>query len=192
MHLKENAAKWWQAYKITHKNIAWQTFCDTIQAEFGSDDYRTAITELIALKQTGSVEEYTAKFQALQFDFNMHSCQYDDLYFASQYVEGLKDEIRAAVEPQVPTTVNRAMVIAKIQQRMLERNKLKHQRHTITNRGQPTKPENKAATTYGNLWRDKQLRDYRRANNLCFHCGEKLSLVILKSAPKETSHTSML
>jgi len=23
------------------------------------------------------------------------------------------------------------------------------------------------------LWRDKQLRDYRKANNLCFSCGEK-------------------
>lgn len=23
------------------------------------------------------------------------------------------------------------------------------------------------------MWRDKQLRDYRKANNLCYHCGEK-------------------
>ena len=36
MHLEENAAKWWQSYKITHKKTSWQTFCDTIQAEFGS------------------------------------------------------------------------------------------------------------------------------------------------------------
>lgn len=33
--------------------------------------------------------------------------------------------------------------------------------------------ENKPATTYGNLWRDRQLWDYRKANNLCFHYGEK-------------------
>lgn len=31
----------------------------------------------------------------------------------------------------------------------------------------------KTPSIYGNLWRDKQLRDYRKANNLCYHCGEK-------------------
>jgi hypothetical protein len=35
------------------------------------------------------------------------------------------------------------------------------------------KPEAKPATPYANLWRDKQLRDYRKANNLCYSCGEK-------------------
>lgn len=25
----------------------------------------------------------------------------------------------------------------------------------------------------GDFWRDHQLRDYRRANNLCFRCGDK-------------------
>lgn len=45
------------------------------KTEFGSDDHRTAITELSALKQTGIVEEYTTQFQSLQFDINMHSCQ---------------------------------------------------------------------------------------------------------------------
>jgi hypothetical protein len=25
----------------------------------------------------------------------------------------------------------------------------------------------------GDLWKDRQLHDYRRANNLCFKCGEK-------------------
>jgi hypothetical protein len=24
------------------------------------------------------------------------------------------------------------------------------------------------------LWRDKQLRDYRKANNLYYHCGDKV------------------
>jgi hypothetical protein len=25
----------------------------------------------------------------------------------------------------------------------------------------------------GNMWKDMQLRDYRKANGLCFKCGEK-------------------
>jgi hypothetical protein len=71
------------------------------------------------------VEDYTTDFQALQYDITMHNCHYDEVFFASTYVAGLKDEIKAVVEPHVPVTVNRAVVIAKIQQRTLERNKTK-------------------------------------------------------------------
>lgn len=104
MHLEGNAAKWLQAYKQKHELGSWKTFCKAVETKFGSEDYRTSITELLALKQNGTVEEYTAEFQSLQFDITMHNSQYDDLFFASKYVSGLKDEIRAMVEPQVPIT----------------------------------------------------------------------------------------
>lgn len=103
----------------------------------------------------------------------MHSGKYDDLFFASQYVAGLKDEIRATVEPQVPVKVERATLIAKIQQRVLDRGKQKYQKAAPPTRPHQPKSDSKPATNYGNLWRDKQLRDYRKANNLCFLCGEK-------------------
>jgi hypothetical protein len=56
----------------------------------------------------------------------MHNCHYDELFFATTYVQGLKKEIMATVEPHVPMTVERASVIARIQQRTLERNKNKY------------------------------------------------------------------
>lgn len=80
MHLEGNAAKWWQTYKQQHNKITWLSFCLAFEQEFGADDYRTTLTELIALKQTGTVEDYTTQFQALQFDITMHSCYYDDLF----------------------------------------------------------------------------------------------------------------
>lgn len=86
-----------------------------IEQEFGYDDYRIALTDLITLKRTGTIGEYTTQFQALQFDIIMHNCHYDDLFFTSHYISGLKDEIRAVVEPYMPTTVNRASIIARIQ-----------------------------------------------------------------------------
>jgi len=57
----------------------------------------------------------------------MHGSSYDPLFIATHYVRGLKDDIRAVVEPQVPTTMERAAVIARIQQKVLERSKLKYQ-----------------------------------------------------------------
>jgi len=55
----------------------------------------------------------------------MHNCHYDAIFFASTYVAGLRDDIKAVVEIHLPKTVDRAVVIAKIQQRTLERNKAK-------------------------------------------------------------------
>ena len=87
-----------------------QFFAD-VQEQFGSDDYRWAISELLVFKQTSTVEDYTNQFLSLQYDVTMHSCNYDALFFATQYVRGLREDIRAVVEPQVPTTVERAVVI---------------------------------------------------------------------------------
>lgn len=41
---------------------AWKNFCEVIQEKFGADVYRNAINELLSLKQTGTVEEYTTAF----------------------------------------------------------------------------------------------------------------------------------
>lgn len=120
MHMEDNAAKWWQAYKQLHDKITWKSLCQAVQDQFGADDYRTALTKLIALKQSGTVEDYTTQFQALQYDITMHSCNYDDLFFTTHYINGLKDEIRAAVEPQLPPTVARAAIIARIQQKLVD------------------------------------------------------------------------
>lgn len=99
MHLQDNAAMWWEAYKLSNPTVNWTTFAQDIEFKFGSDDYRTALAELIELKQTGSVDDYTITFQALQYKITMHSAKHDELYFAMQYVAGLRDDIKAIVEP---------------------------------------------------------------------------------------------
>lgn len=66
----------------------------------------------------------------------MHSGNYDKLFFATKYVEGLRDDIKATVEPHVPTTVDKVAIIAKIQQRTLERAKSKFSRNTTLSKVQ--------------------------------------------------------
>jgi len=173
MHLQENAAKWWQTYKLQHSNVTWSTFSAALQTTFGPDDHWYALNELMDLKQTDTVEDYTTRFKSLQFDVTLHGCSYDDMFFATHYIRGLREDIRAVVEPQRPTTVETAMVIAKIQQKVIERSKVKSQLRPPNSRTQQPKLEAKPPSIYGNLWRDKQLRDYRKANNLCYGCGEK-------------------
>jgi hypothetical protein len=38
---------------------------------------------------------------------------------------------------------------------------------------QPPRGDAKPPQSASTLWRDRQLRDYRKANGLCYNCGEK-------------------
>ena len=174
IHLEGNAAKWYQAYKQNHTFKNWSHFCSVVEEEFGSDDFRSALNDLLELKQQGQVEEYTTQFQSRQYQVNMHNSQYDDIFYTTQYMRGLKDELRGTVEAQMPTTVLKASIIAKIQQGVLERAKAKQTKHHYQQRTyQPQRQDIKPHPQAPSLWRDRQLRDYRKANGLCYSCGEK-------------------
>ena len=86
-----------------------------VEEEFGADDFRTAMNDLLDLKQSGTVAEYTTQFQALQFVVTMQNPNYDDMFFTPHYIRGLKEEIRGKVESQMPTTMHKASIIAKVQ-----------------------------------------------------------------------------
>jgi len=172
LHLKGNAARWYQAFKQKNAFKSWTHFCHVIQQEFGSDDFRSSMTDLLEIKQTGLVEDYTTQFQALQYAVTMHNANYDEMFFTQHYVKGLKEEIRGMVEAQMPTTVLKASTLAKVQQKVIDRGKTKYTRAPYQAR---TPHYNRLDTKIqtSNLWNDRQLRDYRKANGLCFHCGEK-------------------
>ena len=67
----------------------------------------------------------------------------------------------------------RASMIARIKQRTLERNKIKYNRTVPPQKHAVNKGDTPQQQPNYNLHRIRQLRDYRRANNLCFACGEK-------------------
>ena len=174
IHLKDNAARWYQAFKQKHTFRSWTHFCHEIEKEFGADDFRSSMTELLQLKQTGSVEEYTTQFQNLQYGVTMHNANYDDMFFTQHYIMGLREDIRGMVEAQMPTTVLTASTLAKVQQKVLERSKTKafkppYQPRAYNQQKTDARPQQHSS----NLWQDRQLRDYRRNNGLCFYCGDK-------------------
>jgi len=132
------------------------------------------MTELLQLKQIGSVEEYTTQFQNLQYGVTMHNANYDDMFFTQHYIMGLREDIRGMVEAQMPTTVLTASTLAKVQQKVLERSKTKafkppYQPRAYNQQKTDARPQQHSS----NLWQDRQLRDYRRNNGLCFYCGDK-------------------
>jgi hypothetical protein len=74
--------------------------------------------------------------------------------------------------------VKRAILLALVQQELLAEAKPWAYRQQPQHKPEPVVPRadvTRQAAKIGNgdLWRDRQLRDYRKANNLCFRCGEK-------------------
>ncbi|KAJ1265605.1 hypothetical protein BS78_08G089100 [Paspalum vaginatum] len=187
MHFKDNAAKWLQAYKQTHKLQNLSTFCKDVELKFGADDYRNALSELLALEQTESVEAYTSAFQTLQYDICMHNSTYDDLFFTSKYISGLKDSIRGMVEAQVPSTVEQASRIAKIQQKILEKQKEKANKPAWTPKANNGvgRPEPKSAHLSTTFWRDRQFKGLQKSSWSMFHCGDKFELGHMETCVKK-------
>jgi hypothetical protein len=115
MHMEKNAAKWVQVQKRKYGLGTWEEFMDAVDAKFGAYDYIHALNDLLELKQTTTVEEYATQFENLQFQVEMHKNGYDAVFFITQFTRGLKPEVFAAVQSQLPETMERAVMLAKIQ-----------------------------------------------------------------------------
>jgi hypothetical protein len=176
MHMEENAAKWVQVQKRKYGLGNWDQFMEAVEAKFGAFDYIHALNELLELKQTDSVEEYATAFENLQFQVEMHNSGYDTMFFVTQFTRGLKPEIFAAVQSQLPDTMERAVMIARVQQQLLERQKYKphrqYQSQKYSNTGGFAKQDNKQFSLPYTMSKERQKRDYCKANNLCFYCAE--------------------
>jgi hypothetical protein len=106
-------------------------------------------------------------------------------WFVSQFVFGLKDEIRAAVRLQAPASIVRAASLAKIQEEEAEhiwprsRPGAPTKHPPVASAGTVTtaivKPDWPQKQGSNDFNRERQLRDYRKANGLCFKCGDKFS-----------------
>jgi hypothetical protein len=97
--MEANAAKWLQVYKLRNGLGTWSDFVVAIEEKFGAYDYRQAIQDLLQLRQEGTVEEYTQEFEVVQFQVFMFNTGFDDLFFTSHYINGLKEKLRSAVQP---------------------------------------------------------------------------------------------
>jgi hypothetical protein len=61
--MDDNATKWMHVYNMKGGLGDWPTFVAVVEAKFEAYDYRKAIQDLLSLKQEGTVEEYTKKFE---------------------------------------------------------------------------------------------------------------------------------
>ena len=62
------------------------------------------------------------------FLLTMHNSALGEMFFTTQFLKGLKPELGNVVQSQVPKIVERAMLLAKIQQQVVDKGKSKWSR----------------------------------------------------------------
>jgi hypothetical protein len=174
IHMSGLAAHWFQTFKMDHGFQQWDKFASVVISKFETDTHRAKIMELLSLKQTGGVEEYRRDFKHLLYHIRLYDNTLSNAMLTTQFLLGLKEELRSVVELQLPDSVAKAVVLTANQEKLLEKNQRRpskgfnHRVHSGVH-----KSDSRSSVTLGDLWKARQLREHRRANGLCFKCGDK-------------------
>lgn len=186
LNMDENSSKWYQMYKLTNGVSTWSEFIKVVEQQFGSFEYRDAMVELVSLYQEGALEDYISAFVNLQYQITMYNTGMDQIYFVTQFIKGLKPELRFGVQSQVPETMQRAIMLARVQQQIADSKPSKATKYQQFSKfsTQSTKSDVRSNTSTSSLWKERQLRDFRKANGLCMYCGDKFDAAHAASCSK--------
>lgn len=120
----------------------WESFRESVLAEFDVNVHRETIKALLLLKQKGNVEEYKREFLQLVYQIKLYEPAVSDTFLVTRFILGLKEEVQGAVEIQFLVTIAAAAAFATVQEATLARHKTsKFQYKTALNKSDP-----KAAT----------------------------------------------
>jgi hypothetical protein len=86
--------------------------CFGYYKEFEVNTHRIKTMEPLNLRQTGSVEEYKNQFDQLVYHILLYDNNISETILVSQFLMGLKDDLRLAVEMHLPYSVSRAANIS--------------------------------------------------------------------------------
>jgi hypothetical protein len=193
MHFVGNAALWLQSYEAEHDVDGWEDLCVAVHEKFGRNKHTKYLQALERCKQTQTVEKYYQKFESIRHQVLVHNKHYDEAYFVTKFLNGLRSDIRKAIRLHNPRTVDAALTLAETQEELLDEDrpynntrarmdsKNRFSRTGFPGKGilsynpegsdrkQEEQPTNKAP------WNDKlkSLKAQRRERGECFKCGEK-------------------
>jgi hypothetical protein len=169
LHMVGRASHWYQSYKHSASNHTWEHFVVVVSQEIKRNTHRVKTMALLNLRQTGSMEDYMNQFDQLLYHIRLYDGSISETMLVSQFLLGLKDDLRQSVEMHLPTLVVQAATLTAILEHLNDKQKPHPKKFTST------RSDSKGSFNASELWKARQLRKYRRANNLCFKCGEKYS-----------------
>uniref|UniRef100_A0ACD5TFA2 Uncharacterized protein n=1 Tax=Avena sativa TaxID=4498 RepID=A0ACD5TFA2_AVESA len=198
MYFMDDALSWLQATEAHLHFPVWKDFAENICAQFGRTEFQHYLRLFNRLQQTGTVVEYTSKFNSLMHNLTAHHNSWDPSFFVTHYIDGLQRDIRAAVVLHRPIDLATAVDLAILQEEVLDSYRRDTRRMDFYSgaraiprtahplppplgpRGNPPpvpKTEERRAMEVQRPQPQEDkiaaLRAYHRARGLCFICGER-------------------
>ena len=150
MHLEGRALHWHQFYANANGGLAklqWSGYLDELRRRFGKSEFSDPMSELVSLRQTGTVEEYYEQFLSL-----LNALQLSPDYALSIFTSNLKTEVGKTIRLFFLKTITHAFNLAK-QLESLNTSTL--QKPYIPYKTPPPTPPN--ITTTNQSWKPSQL-----------------------------------
>ncbi|XP_071680355.1 uncharacterized protein [Lolium perenne] len=190
--------QWTNAHGVARD---WDDFVSMVCAKFGRREFEQLLRQFSRLRQMGTVAEYAVQFNTAMNCLLAHHRSWDPLYFVTQFVDGLRADIRVVVMVQQPKDLDSAVSLALLQEEAMELTREatrvssghgpfpKAQTRTALPLPPPPVGRPPGLATPSSRVEDKRgvasnqmpstddkvraLRAYRRARGECFDCGEK-------------------
>jgi hypothetical protein len=134
-----------------------------------------------------TLENYVGEFDQARYMASMLNPLLDEMFFVTQFIYGLKLEIQGVVQMHQPDTVDKAVLLAQMQQEVLDKSRPKGVRqgnvakqYPISNRGEGRVQQTvEIYLERGNSGNTVELMDF------VMHVERNLSLATFSNVPKE-------
>jgi hypothetical protein len=191
MHFSGAGKRWLSSIEDQLEGLSWSDFTSQLLLRFARDEHELLLHRLFQIRQIGSVIEYIDQFVALVDDLKAYAKHPDPLYYTQRFIDGLRDDIKAVLLVQRPSSLDTACVLAQLQEEALGLNKRPTRRFDTAPAPKPAwlgalaLPLPATKQTDGDLKRQptvgpttaedkfRALRASRRAQGLCIRCGAK-------------------
>jgi len=201
VHFTHSAGRWLPSVQNQLKTCSWSQFCQLVLGRFGHDQHALLVRQLLSIRQTATVLEYVEQFSGLVDQLAAYEGAPDPLHYTMCFIDGLRDELKAAVLIQRPSDLDTAYVLASLQEEVTtpsrKRDSRRHDFIYPHKQDVPAPlplpapprltrpPDDKRAPeagrgsdadssrSAGERW--SSLKAYRRAQGLCQYCAKKWS-----------------
>jgi hypothetical protein len=106
------------------------------------------------------------------YHIRLYEQSLSETVMTSQFLLGLKEELRQHVQMLLPESVAKVVVLASIQEQLLATAKNTPTFYSGKVASSTPKQEHRIPSAQSDLWQARKLKD-RRQNGLCFKCGER-------------------
>ncbi|KAL2230686.1 UNVERIFIED_CONTAM: Transposon Ty3-G Gag-Pol polyprotein [Sesamum indicum] len=177
VYLQGKAELWYQRYTEKEETPSWDDLVRDILERFEDLDYERVMTAFNRLQQETTVNAYLERFEELKDQMKVFNKNMGEEFLMMKFISGLKDEIKSLVTPCEPTSLSKAIVLAKRQEFAVS---------AILKRAQPVnrnphpkppyKPPLKNPPPRSNFQPKRLLSEAevraKKEKNLCYRCDE--------------------